>query len=147
MKINFKQTDLPDLAKKIINKLARQKSNGAIVLALTGDLGTGKTTLTKEIAKQLGIKKNIISPTFVIMKFYFLPKNQKILPNLKKLVHLDAYRLEDENDLLKIGWQEIITEPNLVIVEWPKIIKKEIPKNALLIKLSHIDEKTRQACF
>ena len=100
MKINFKQTDLPDLAKKIINKLARQKSNGAIVLALTGDLGTGKTTLTKEIAKQLGIKKNIISPTFVIMKFYFLPKNQKILPNLKKLVHLDAYRLEDQNDLM-----------------------------------------------
>jgi tRNA threonylcarbamoyladenosine biosynthesis protein TsaE len=147
MKINFKQTDLPNLAKRIIKELAKQKNAGATVLALTGDLGTGKTTLTKEIAKQLGIKKNIISPTFVIMKFYSLPKDQKILPSLKKLVHLDAYRLEDENDLLKIGWQEIMTEPNLVIVEWPEIVKKEIPQNALLVKLSHIDEKTRQACF
>jgi len=147
MEIKFKQKDIPNLAKKIIDNLSKKKNKGAVVLALTGDLGSGKTTLTKEIAKQLGIKKSIISPTFVIMKFYGLSKTHNTLPNIDRLIHVDAYRLEGEADLLKIGWAEIIGGQNLVIVEWPELVRKDIPKNAFWVKLSHIDEETRLASW
>lgn len=145
--MKFEQKDIPNLAEKIINNISKRKNKGSIVLALTGDLGTGKTTLTKEIAKQLGIKKSVISPTFVIMKFYSLPPKQKILPNIKKLIHVDAYRLENDSDLLKIGWAEIMGGHNLIIVEWPELVKGGIPKDAFFVELSHIDEKTRLASF
>ncbi len=147
MEIKFKQQDIPKLAKKIIDKISKQKGERARVLALTGDLGSGKTTLTKEIAKQLGVKNSVISPTFVIMKFYPLSQKQKILPKINKLIHIDAYRLEGETDLLKFGWSDILAGQNLVIIEWPELIKKDIPKNAFWISLSHINEETRLASW
>ena len=81
------------------------------------------------------------------MKFYSLPPKQKILPNIKKLIHVDAYRLENDSDLLKIGWAEIMGGHNLIIVEWPELVKGGIPKDAFFVELSHIDEKTRLASF
>lgn len=112
----------------------------AIVVALEGDLGSGKTAFTQEAGKVLGIEENMHSPTFVIEKIYEI--NFK---NFKHLIHIDAYRLENESELLHIGWEEIIKEPeNLIFLEWPENVSKIIPKDALRISFKFIDEKTRE---
>lgn len=140
--MDLKRVKIKDLEKIAIDliKIATSKlSSGAIIITLAGDLGSGKTTLTQKIGQQLGIKNKIISPTFVIMKKYPL-KNKKF----KELIHIDTYRLEKKEDIVRLGWNEIISNSdNLVIVEWPELIKELIPKNAIEIKLIHLDEKTR----
>lgn len=110
-------------------ELASQFGGGEI-LALDGNLGAGKTTFVKGIAKGLGIKKNICSPTFVIMNQYSL-KNKAI----KYLYHLDAYRLKSKKDLENIAFFDIINNPeNIVVIEWANKIKKYLPKKIINIK-------------
>jgi tRNA threonylcarbamoyladenosine biosynthesis protein TsaE len=144
MKIKFNEKDISKISEKILDKSIKTKTNKAMIIALSGDLGAGKTTLTQEFAKQLGVKENIVSPTFVIMKIYdikrlFLPEL-----NFKKLIHIDAYRLESHHELLKIGWKEIIgNKDNLVVIEWPEKVKEIIPFDVFNINLIHIDETTR----
>ena len=139
MEVHIKLTDLNKVVKSIIRKATKLKNKQATVIALRGDLGSGKTTLTQEIAKSLGVKENIISPTFVIMKNYQL-KNKKF----EKLVHIDAYRLEKDVELLKLGWDEIITDPKtIIILEWPEKVPGCIPKNTIFVDLYHKDHQTR----
>lgn len=142
MDVDVKKIEIKDLEKiatNLIKMVGDRLSDGAVVITLSGDLGSGKTTLTQTIGKQLGIKNKIISPTFVIMKKYPL-KNKKF----KELIHIDTYRLEKKEDIIHLGWEKIISENgNLVIVEWPELIEELIPQNAIKIKLVHIDEKTR----
>ena len=107
------------------------------VLTLTGDLGAGKTTLTKSIAKGLGIKQIVNSPTFTILKIYESGR----LP----LYHFDAYRLEDaEEDL---GFEEYIDGDGVCVIEWPMYIEDLLPKERLEIEISFIDETTRTFTF
>ena len=139
MEVHIKLADINKVAKNIIQKATKLKNKQATVIALRGDLGSGKTTLTQEIAKILGIKDNIISPTFVIMKNYEL-KNKKF----EKLTHIDAYRLEKDSELLKLGWNEIISNPkNLIILEWPEKVPGCVPKNIIFVDLYHKDDQTR----
>lgn len=139
MEVHIKLKDLNKVAKDLINKVTRLKNTKATVIALQGDLGSGKTTLTQEIAKILGVKENIISPTFVIMKSYSI-KNKKF----GKLIHIDAYRLEKSEELFKLGWQELIEdEKNLIILEWPEKVPKCVPKDSIFIDLYHKDDDTR----
>ncbi len=134
---------------KDINKVAislikianiQKKNKKAFILALSGELGVGKTTITQAIAKNLEIKENLVSPTFVIMKKYEIKKGI-----FKKLIHIDAYRLEKEEDLINLGWSELIKdEGNLIIVEWPERVLTHInKKNAHFVYLDHINEKKR----
>lgn len=144
MKIKFNKSGISKISEKILDKSIKTKTNKAMILALSGDLGAGKTTLTQELAKQLGIKENIVSPTFVIMKIYDIKKIFISELNFKKLIHIDAYRLESSDELLKIGWEEIVGDKdNIVIIEWPEKVKEIIPFDVLNINLVHIDEKTR----
>lgn len=116
------------MGKKIAKTLC-----GGEVLALTGDLGAGKTTLIKGIAQGLGIKKIITSPTFVLMKIYSINKAQR---TIHKLVHLDCYRLKSAQDILNIGAQEYFGRPDtVVVIEWAEKIKPILPKNAIKLKL------------
>lgn len=118
-------------------------SEHATVVALEGDLGSGKTTFTQEVGKILGVVENIHSPTFVIEKIYKI--NWK---GFQKLVHLDAYRLEKESELLHIGWEEIIKEPeNLILIEWPENVAGIIPDDAKRIYFKFIDETTREITY
>ncbi len=134
---------LPKIASEIIGKIHNSKSSTATALTLEGDLGAGKTTLTQELARQLGVKENLISPTFVIMKKYGVIDN-----TFKFLVHIDAYRLTKSEELWKLGFQNILEDKNnLIIIEWPENVPECIPKNALNIKLSHSDENTRSIEF
>lgn len=126
------------IAKDILQELSPK--NMANVIALEGDLGSGKTTLTQAIGGVLGIKENMHSPTFVIMKVYKIEN-----PLFKKLIHIDAYRLEEEKELLHLGWEEILNDrENLVIIEWPERVPNLIPLDAKRISLSFIDEETRE---
>lgn len=148
MKKILKEENIKQIIKEILEKIILKKRDTATVIALSGDLGAGKTTITKEIAKQLEIKENVISPTFVIMKIYKLESSSKHYSNFKKLIHIDAYRIEDAKEFINFNWEEIISDKeNLVVLEWPEKIKNIIPKNAINISLSHVSEDTREIEF
>lgn len=135
--------NLHTIAKDIIKKAHDTQSDSAIVIALEGDLGAGKTTLTQEIAKVLSVKENVISPTFIIMKKY-----EVVDKKFKYLIHIDAYRLEKSEELFKLGFQELLDDKNnLIIIEWPELVPDCIPKNACKIKLSHTNENTHNIEF
>jgi tRNA threonylcarbamoyladenosine biosynthesis protein TsaE len=141
MKKIFTQNEIQDIAKEIVASFGVGKV--AKVVALSGDLGAGKTTLTQNIARQLGIKENVISPTFVIMKQYKINSGAH-----DQLIHIDAYRLESNKELQTLGWEELTSNPkNLILIEWPEKVEGLIPEHAQKIFLSHIDENTRQIDF
>lgn len=144
MKTSFTKKEIPKISKKILNKILKIKNKKAQVVALSGELGAGKTTLTQELARQLGIKDNIISPTFVIMKIYDINPMSKYHSYFKKLIHIDAYRLDSHEELLKIGWSELIEDKNnLIIIEWPERVRGCLNDDIYWIKLGHIDDQTR----
>ncbi|MGM9874089.1 MAG: tRNA (adenosine(37)-N6)-threonylcarbamoyltransferase complex ATPase subunit type 1 TsaE [Bacilli bacterium] len=120
--INIKNLDELVLFSK---KLNSNLINGDTVL-LSGDLGAGKTTLVKYVAKENNVKDKVISPTFNIMKIY--------LSGERPIVHIDAYRLNESN--IDIGLEEYIgTERGLTFIEWPYFIEKYIPLNNILIEI------------
>ncbi len=146
MRKQFRKNQIGDISKELIRKVLKIDTETAKVVALSGELGAGKTTLTQEVALQLGIKENIVSPTFVIMKFYDIDK--KFHSNFKKLIHIDAYRLDSYEELLKIGWDELVGDKNnLIIIEWPEKVAGCINDLDLKIKLSHINNETRSIEF
>lgn len=115
----------------------------ACVIALQGDLGAGKTAFAQEVGKILGVVENMHSPTFVIEKIYKID-----FKGFNKLIHIDAYRLEKESELLHLGWQEIIKEPeNLILIEWPENVPGLIPQDAKRISFKFIDDKTREIAY
>lgn len=139
----FTQEKLPEIAKVILTTAHKNQKIGATMITLSGELGAGKTTLTQEIARQLGVKEQITSPTFVLMKQYKLPKLSTF--NFKLLTHVDAYRIEKNSELEKLGWDEIISNPNsLVVIEWPEQVPKLIPENAFRVLLTHKKADTRE---
>lgn len=96
----------------------------AEVVCLYGDLGAGKTTLVKGIAEGLGIKEEITSPTFTLMNVYEVKSPRS---KVKSLVHIDTYRLKDEQELLDIGAEDYVGQPvTVTIIEWPEKIKRLI---------------------
>ncbi|OIO07018.1 tRNA (adenosine(37)-N6)-threonylcarbamoyltransferase complex ATPase subunit type 1 TsaE [Candidatus Falkowbacteria bacterium CG_4_10_14_0_2_um_filter_41_15] len=118
-----------------------QKFVGGEVLALVGDLGAGKTCLSRGVAKGLGIKRKINSPTFVIMKVYNL-KNKK---NIKKFCHIDAYRLTSAADLIAIGALDYLNRADTVtVMEWAEKVKGIWPKNTILVNIKHQTAQTRK---
>ncbi|MCB9803144.1 tRNA (adenosine(37)-N6)-threonylcarbamoyltransferase complex ATPase subunit type 1 TsaE [Candidatus Nomurabacteria bacterium] len=130
---NLQETN--ELAKKIIADLQDKR-----LIALSGNLGAGKTALVKAIAENLGIKEAITSPTFVLLKVYNL--NFK---NLKKLVHIDCYRLDGEEDLQDLGLEDYIADPEaLVLIEWAEKIKNLPEANLLKIKIEILGNKERK---
>ena len=127
------------LAKKFAKNL-----KGGEIIGLIGDLGAGKTVFTKGLANGFGIKKTITSPTFVIMKVYEI---KLVNCKIKKLIHIDAYRLKSANDLIAIGADEYFKqEDTVVIIEWPKNIKKCLPLKTIYIKFK-IEKNTRILTF
>jgi tRNA threonylcarbamoyladenosine biosynthesis protein TsaE len=110
------------------------------VVRLVGDLGAGKTTFTQALAQELGIQQTVVSPTFVIQKRYPIADH----PYFKTLIHVDAYRLEKPNEILKLNWEQDIVNPeNLILVEWPSNIET-FPPQTKTITFNYIDEKTRE---
>ena len=120
-------------------KTLNQQAHEATVVALFGELGSGKTSFTQATARALGVLEQVTSPTFVIEKIYKL-KQQAFL----HLIHIDAYRLEDSHELVALGWEDLIREPsNLVFVEWADRIKDILPNTAVKLSFTYINETTR----
>ena len=129
---------LADVARAILANL----SNGgaARCITLQGDLGAGKTAFTKALAKELGILEHITSPTFVIMKSYAVTKHSWITT----LTHIDAYRIDDEDELRVLGFPSLLTDPaRLLCIEWPERIPHAIPADALAITITIGDHNER----
>ncbi len=147
---NIKDTE--KIAKDFLNKILDTTPAKACVVGLYGNLGAGKTAFTQAVAKILGVKRKVSSPTFVIMKSYFLPLRRGSAPtyvgargSFKKLIHIDAYRLKNEKELLHLGWEEIISnKEHLVFIEWPENVIKAMPKKHHKIKISHTEEGHRK---
>ncbi len=126
-------------AKKI---LARSfKFSSASIIGLTGNLGAGKTTFIQGFFKGLGVKKRITSPTFVITKTYNL--KTKIY---KRIYHIDCYRIQKSQELLKLGFKEIINNPqNIVLIEWAEKIRKLLPKkNVIWLKFDYGEKENER---
>jgi len=126
------------LAKQILKIKARKE---ALVIGLEGDLGSGKTTFLQGLAKEIGIKEKILSPTFVIIKKYKI-KNTKL--KFKKFFHIDCYRIKKSKEILELRVKEIISDcQNIVAVEWADKIKGILPKSAIIIEFTFVKEDTR----
>ena len=130
--------DTARIAKIFLRKILSGKAKKAIVVGLRGDLGAGKTAFTQSVGRLLGIKKNINSPTFMIMKKYPIKGKHKFF------FHLDAYRLKNERELLQLGWREIVeNKEHLVFIEWPENVVKIIPRNSHSIRISYSKKRYR----
>lgn len=146
-------------AQQIATSLAPSGDNlpsGATILALSGDLGAGKTAFVKALASALGITETITSPTFVIEQIYVLPKdaatpsvNVVTGGHFDRLIHIDAYRLEKASELERLGWAEIASDPkNLICLEWPEnVVGISHFSDARKLQFRFIDESTREISF
>jgi tRNA threonylcarbamoyladenosine biosynthesis protein TsaE len=130
------------LAKEWLNSI-NAKDDEATIVGLYGNLGSGKTTFTQAIARELGVKETVTSPTFVIEKLY---DTNHIIFN--RLIHIDAYRLESGGELQVLNFeQEVANENNLILIEWPENVKEILPKNHIKIYFEFVDENTRKFSF
>jgi len=146
MKINLKTTSAKQtqkVAKLLAQEISRLKTKKPIVLALTGDLGSGKTTFIQGFIKGLGIKKRIISPTFVIIKSYKLhkPKNK----NWNLIYHIDCYRLQKPKELIDLGFKNLLNQfGSIFLIEWAEKIKKILPKNTVWLKFQYGEKENER---
>jgi tRNA threonylcarbamoyladenosine biosynthesis protein TsaE len=117
-----------------------QNKDHATVLGLSGDLGSGKTTFAQLFARGLHIEETISSPTYVIAKFYDIAHHSA----WRRFVHIDAYRISDPEEMRRLKWEEIISEPkHIILVEWPEHIGELFPKDAPMLRFRFIDQTTR----
>ncbi len=111
--------------------MAGRLKKGAVV-ALSGDLGVGKTMFVKGIAEGLGIIEPILSPTFTLLRQY---------PGLN---HFDVYRIDDPQELAEIGFEEFLEDEALTVIEWAELIDELLPKDIIQVTMTRgTDEDTR----
>lgn len=123
---------------KLGKKLA-QSFVGGEVIALIGDLGLGKTTFIKGVARGLGVKKPIRSPSFVLMNSYQIPGKNKLI-----MYHLDAYRLNSSSDISSLGLDDILGQPKtIVLVEWADRVMNKLWGITQFIKFEFIGKEKR----
>ncbi len=121
-------------------ELSEKRGDGALVIGLMGDLGGGKTTFLKGFAKGLGVKDPVLSPTFNIFRRYEL-KNGRF----KRFYHFDCYRIESEQEILDLGFGEMVSNPdNIIAIEWSEMIEGILPGGTVRIEFEFIDETTRR---
>lgn len=126
-----------DLARKLAEKL-----RGDELIALFGDLGSGKTTFVQGLAKGLGIKQRIISPTFIIIRKYQISNIQYPISNF---YHVDLYRIENLTELKNLELGEIINNKgDMVAIEWAEKIKNLLPKKRIEIYFEDLGEEKRK---
>ena len=140
MKNKFTLSSLEDtkkLGQELAKEILKRKGEAAFIVFLDGDLGTGKTTLVKEIIFALGVKEKVKSPTFTIIEPYEL--------NNENIYHVDLYRIIDPSELEIIGLREYLNESNAIIfIEWPEKSYGYLKKFDLRISLKHLSENERK---
>ena len=139
----MQQTIITQSSKETFNlgKNLGQRFKGGEIIALIGELGAGKTVFTKGLAQGLGVKVNVISPTFTILKLYKIKSNVK---KINYLCHIDAYRASS-SDIKAIGAFDYIGRPDTItVIEWADRIHAILPKNIVSVKITHLEEDKRK---
>lgn len=122
-----KRSDLDIVAKEILSVVSSLFQDQAVVLALQGDLGAGKTTFVQSLASLLEVEEVVTSPTFVIMKLYKTKSSQ-----FPKLVHVDAYRIESIDEMRVLGFASLLAQKDTIIcIEWAENIVELLPEDAV----------------
>ena len=134
MKITFSLSQINQVAKQILNQ------NPKRVILFYGDMGVGKTTLIKALAKSLGIEGNTSSPTFSLVNEYQINDNEL-------LYHFDVYRINAENEAYDMGIDDYLYSGHWCFIEWPEKIPNIIPEEHSIIQLKVISESKRELIF
>ncbi len=122
--------NVPEVAKSLIANVSRR------ILLFYGEMGSGKTTLIKEIVKQLGVEDLASSPTFSLVNEYHSKKGEKIY-------HFDFYRIEEEEEAYDMGIEEYLYSENWCLIEWPEKVENLLPLESVEIYLKIKDNDTR----
>ncbi|USK28870.1 tRNA (adenosine(37)-N6)-threonylcarbamoyltransferase complex ATPase subunit type 1 TsaE [Bacillus sp. CMF21] len=130
------KTNSPDETTKLAVRLGKLVKPGDVI-TLEGDLGAGKTAFTKGLAKGMGIRKNVNSPTFTIMKEY----RDGRLP----LYHMDVYRMDDSDE--DLGFDEFFEGEGVTVVEWAHLIQEQLPPDRLGIRILRVEDESREIIF
>lgn len=135
---------------KIAQILAKEilvSKNPPRIIALVGELGSGKTVFVQGFAQGLGIKEKILSPTFVILKKFKIPQRptKPLTYQLINFYHVDCYRIESPKELEALGFREIVKDRrNIAIIEWAEKISRLLPQNTLWIEFKHHFERNKR---
>lgn len=137
--------ELTAVAETALRKLVSIQSGGHTpVLAISGDLGAGKTTFMQTFAKQLGIVQSVISPTYVIMKRY----DAEVGASFESLVHMDVYRIDDAAEMTPLRFEEVLKEEETVVcIEWAEKIQSLLPPHTLFMTIITTGENSRDITF
>lgn len=130
---------MADVAAALVTEAVERSTDGAVVVGLSGDLGAGKTTLVQAIARHLGVTETVTSPTYVVMKRYALPgpETATAAQPFTELVHIDAYRIEDVDEMRVIGFAALLAEKGTMIcIEWPEHIASLLPPDTISVELA-----------
>ena len=123
-RILLTESELRDWGEKL-----GESSAAPLVIALSGELGTGKTTLAQAICRGYGVEEEVTSPTYALVHEYFSPKSP--------VYHIDLYRLDSAEQLTNLGWDDIIASESLILVEWPDRAGDRLPPNHVPIDLEY----------
>jgi len=104
-----------------------------LLVTITGDLGAGKTTLVKAICHGYGVTDDVTSPTFTLVHQYAAARSA--------VYHLDLYRVRSPDELTNLGWDEILSQEALVLIEWPEHAGARLPHSHVPISLQHLSER------
>jgi len=127
--ITYQIEDINTVTQQILQRLTSK------TILFYGDMGVGKTTLIKSLAKLLGCDDEVSSPTFSIVNEY-VTKDSSIF-------HFDFYRIKDEDEALNFGFEDYLYTPNWVFIEWPENVKNLLPEDVNIIEVSHVNETSR----
>lgn len=131
-------SDLPDAAEELLAEAAARR---ATIIAFYGSMGAGKTTLIKEICSQLNIDpQEVNSPSFSIVNVY---NSQHGDEGVKTVYHFDFYRIRSVEEAFDFGYEEYFFSGDLCLVEWPEKIEELFPEDAMVVRLTAVDEDTR----
>ncbi|MBI3120527.1 MAG: tRNA (adenosine(37)-N6)-threonylcarbamoyltransferase complex ATPase subunit type 1 TsaE [Candidatus Kerfeldbacteria bacterium] len=133
--MRIRKDQLQEFAEKLVAHL-----KPGDVVGLSGELGAGKTTLSQHIARALGIRVWIPSPTFTIMNSYRLSTNQRF----RRLIHIDAYRLTEDAVVSTGILEELDSSDGLILIEWPERIQRSLPERMIRIQMSITGVKERK---
>lgn len=131
----FVVSNSPQETEEYGKKLAQKLVPGNVI-AFTGGLGAGKTTFTRGLARGLGVKSLVTSPTYTIVNEY----EESPTP----LIHFDLYRLQTEEELFEIGWDEYLERGGILVLEWAENGKNFLPKDTIWVEITPLDENRRQ---
>ena len=133
MQLEYTLEDIDIVAKQLIDSFTHS------VVAIIGQMGSGKTTLVQVIVSQLGSDEAVSSPTFGLVHEYIIRNG--------KLIHMDLYRLEQESELEQLGFDDYLSTGNLCLIEWPELAAKHIQGGCHHMSIEWVNDRKRKLNF